>query len=248
MPKITSLVAQKNNSERINVYVDDQFFCGLSLDDAIRYDIVQGREVSDNELNNLLSASGENDLYVRALGYIVRNPRTEREIMRYLYKKDASPETATRIVNRLKTMNYLNDEAYAKMFTEQKSAKLGRGEIRNKLFNRGVNPKIIEQSIDEIEEESQEQLARRVAEKWLRNRDRSSQNLSKLYRYLGSKGFDFDLCSSTVELFKKHEPEIEKLDEYQNKYIEYRRAKEELKRRRRELKLLENEILDEGGG
>ncbi|MCL2756147.1 MAG: RecX family transcriptional regulator [Firmicutes bacterium] len=236
--KITSLEVQKSNKERLNVYVNNEFFCGISLDDVIRYNIVVGRELTDSELSNLLASTGENDLYIKALGYILRSPRTEREITQYLYKKDASPETVARVIARLRTMNYINDEAYAKMFTEQKSGKLGVGSIRNKLFSRGINKELIEQSIEEIvEEESQEELCNRVAEKYMRNKGRDAKTVQKLYRHLASKGFDYELVSSVADEYKKQqELDIDKLDRYQTKWQELRKAKEEARTRKKELK------------
>jgi len=249
--KISSLEVQKSNKERLNVYVNNEFFCGISLDDVIKYNIVVGRELTDEEMGTLLAATGENDLYIKALGYIVKSPRTEREITQYLYKKDASPETVGRVIARLKVMNYINDEAYAKMFTEQKSGKLGTGAIRNKLYTRGINKELIEQSIEDlVEEEDQEELCKRVAEKYMRNKSRDVKTTQKLYRHLASKGFDFELCQSTVDEFKKQqEMDIDKLDRYQTKWQELRKAKEEAKARKKELKSelkkLRDEILGE---
>ncbi|MCL2846937.1 MAG: RecX family transcriptional regulator [Firmicutes bacterium] len=243
MPKITALTAQKGNKDRINVFVDDEFFCGISLDSAVRFRVVADKEMTDEELSLLLAESGENELYVRALDYILKSPRTEREITRYLYRRDASPETATRIIKRLKTMNYINDEAYAKMFAEQKSGKLGISKIRTKLFGRGIDLNLIEQSLDIVEDETQEDLARRVADKFLRNRERDHITMQKLYRHLATKGFDFDLCGKIVEEFKKQDEE--KMEEYMDKWQEYRRAKDEAKQKKAELRELRRKLMED---
>ena len=245
--KITSLVAQKRK-DRLSVYVDGEFFCGISLDMAVRYGVVVGREYTEAELGVLLSESGENDLYLKALGYIVRSPRTEREITRFLLRKDAAPETVNKIIGRLKTMNYINDEAYAKLFTEQKRQKLGIGAIRNKLFTRGINSGLIEQSIDEVDGQTQEDLARRVADKYLRNKDRDFKTIQKLYRHLASKGFELDLSSQIVEEYKHEqlmakEADEERMNEYQDKWTEYRRSKAEAKAKKKELKELKRQLL-----
>ncbi|MCL2851128.1 MAG: RecX family transcriptional regulator [Firmicutes bacterium] len=237
MPRITSLEVQKTNKDRINVYVEGEFFCGISLDTAVKYSITRDKECTDEDLAKLLKASGENDLYGRAINYILRSPRTEREITQYLFRKDASPETVKRIVNRLKTSSYINDEAYAQMFAEQKSGKLGAGNIRNKLYMRGVDTELIEQALGLVEGETQEELAKKIAEKYLRSKGRDDKSMQKLYRYLGSKGFDFDLINRIIEDAKR-ESEInpEKVEEYQSKYKQFRQAKEEMKARKRELK------------
>ena len=245
MPKITSLSAQKNNKDRINVYVDDEFFCGLSLDTAVKFNVVVDKEMTEESLSLLLAESGEDDLYVRALGYIVKSPRTEREITQYLYRKDASPETAARIVEKLKTMNYINDESYARLFAEQKSGKLGIASIRNKLFSRGITSSLIEQSLEQVEEQTQEELARKVAEKYMRNREPNPKTTQKLYRHLATKGFDFDLCGQIVEEYKREAKQDEEmLEEYRDKWAEFRKAKDEAKKRKLELKQLKRELMN----
>ncbi|MCL2569747.1 MAG: RecX family transcriptional regulator [Firmicutes bacterium] len=245
MPIITKLEAQKNNKDRLSVFVDNEFFCGITLDHAIKYNIVTGKELTEAELALLLSESGENDLYLKALGYILKSPRTEREITIYLYKKDASSETVGKIIERLKTMNYINDEAYAKMFTEQKSGKLGIGAIRSKLTFRGIHMEIIDRSLDEVENQTQDELAQAVAEKYMRNKDRDPKTLQKLYRHLASKGFDFELCSRVVEEQKKDVTE-DMMNEYRDKWEELRQAKLEMKKRKKELKDLKKQILESG--
>jgi len=244
MPKITSLEPQRRK-DRLNVYVDGAFFCGVSLDTLVRFGIVVEKEYTDEELGLLLAESGENELYLKALAYIVKSPRTEHEITRFLYKKDASPETVAKINERLKTMNYINDEAYAKLFTEQKMEKLGIGSIRNKLYTRGIDAKLIEQALDQGDEpESQEELSKRVAEKYMRNRTRDPKTLQKLYRHLASRGFDFDLCARIVDELKK-ETELDEniLTEYQDKWAEYKRAKAEMRERKQQLRELKKQIL-----
>jgi len=236
MPKVTSL-KQQRTKDRLNLFIDGEFYCGINTDTAVQFDIQVGKELSDEELVRLLNISGENDLYRKALVYILKAQRTEHEITKYLYRKEASPETVARIVARLKTMDYINDEAYAKMFTEQKMEKLGEGQIRNKLYARGIAGTIIKESLESVEPEGQEQLARAVGEKYVRTRGKTPTTMQKLYRYLASKGFDLELCKQIVEELKSTgEDSNDKVEEYQNKYSELRLARQEAKVRTKELK------------
>jgi len=245
MRKVTSL-KQQRSKDRLNLYIDGEFYCGINTDTAVQFDIQVGKEFSEEELVRLLNISGENDLYRRALVYILRSQRTEHEITKYLYKKEASPETASRIVERLKTMDYINDEAYAKMFTEQKMEKLGEGQIRNKLYSRGISREIIFDSLEAVEPESQEVLARDVGEKYIRTRGNTPTTMQKLYRHLASKGFDLELCRKVVEELKTTgEDGNDRVEAYQNKYSELCRAKQEAKQRTKELKAELKKLRDE---
>ena len=233
MAIITKLVAQKKNPDRVNLYVDDEFFCGLMIDDVVKHGIVIGKEVSSEYLSDILGSSGENYMYAKTLAYILRSPRTEAEIRRYLSrKKDCSVEMTNRLIERLKTMNYINDEAYAKMFKTTKHVKISARQIKQKLRGKGVNDELIEEACADID--NQEELDNSIAEKYMRNKNFDQNNLSKLFRYLISKGFEYDVVSSIVEQYKKRiDTEAES---FYSRQDEYEKAKERLKVAREKLK------------
>ena len=234
MPKITQLATQKKNTERVSVFVDDRFFCGLSLDDVVASGLVANMEVDEEFLSNLLGRSGENDMYNKTLLYILRSPRTETEIRRYLSrKKDCSAEMINRIIERLKTANYLNDEAYAKMFAASKHAKISARMIKYKLRNKGIDGDLADSATADIDK--QDDLAKTVAEKYMRYREYDDKNLAKLFRYLVSKGFEYDVVNEIVGDFKnKREIDPAVKEEYNTYQSEYKRAKEQLSQARRE--------------
>jgi regulatory protein len=198
---ITKLAAQKKNNERIAIFVDDEFFCGLSIDDVVRNGLVAGMEVTDEFMSNLYAASVENEFYNKALVYILRSPHTEVEIRRFLIrKKKCSPQTIEKIIARLKTMNYINDQAYAKMFALSKHVRVSARAIKMKLKNKGVCDEIVSEATVDIG--NQDALAQKTAEKYMRWRESDAKNLQKLFRYLVSKGFEYDIVNEIISEYK----------------------------------------------
>ena len=202
MPVITKIETQMKDKERVNVYVDDAFFCGVGLDILIKLNLYKGRELDESQQEDLKRQSGEQDMYAKALDYTLRGLRTKREVWQYLMRKKVDKDVANRITDRLEGGGLINDKVYAETYTGQKGGKLGVGVIRNKLYRRGVSREIIEQATSEISEQEQEQVARQVAEKYMRNKDIQRENLNKLYRHLAGKGFEFDLVATIVGEWK----------------------------------------------
>ena len=143
------------------------------------------------------------DLYNRALVYIVTMPRTERQVRTFLMKRNGSRDTCEHILARLKEANLINDRSYAAQFADTKSTKLSRRAIRTKLAMRGISASLADEALANIDANSQDELARTVAAKYMRTKDTNPQTLLKLNRYLITKGFEYDTVSDIVSYYKR---------------------------------------------
>ena len=54
--RITAVTAQKHNPERVNLYIDGEFRCGLCIQTAADFGLAPGRELSPRELNDIAAA------------------------------------------------------------------------------------------------------------------------------------------------------------------------------------------------
>ena len=133
------------------------------------------------------------NLIQKAIEYVLRAPKTERQVRTWLFKKRKEGEflDVDGIINKLKELGYINDAEYAQRFAEVKQTKLGMRNIKCKLAVKGIT----REHIDTLETPDQTNLARSLAEKYMRN---DNKTLQKLYRYLLSKGFDYDTVSRVV--------------------------------------------------
>jgi regulatory protein len=149
----------------------------------------------------------ERSLYERAVEYVLSIPKTERQVRLWLARKNADPNVggngADEIIARLKECGFIDDENYAKLYVEAKRNKLGAGAIKNKLQVAGVKYDIINGAVECIGD--QRNLAAVTAEKYLRNKPHTPEIKSKLFRYLLSKGFDFEQCGEVSnECWHRH--------------------------------------------
>jgi len=183
MPAITGLQAQKRDKTRVNLYIDDEFFCGLTLDEVVRNRLAVGVDLTEAELANLSQSSDETKHFNKTLEYVLRSPKTEQQVKQYLYKKQLETQTINSIITRLKNLNYINDAEYAERYVQSKSTKYGSRVIKQKLQVKGIK-------CDQIDAGDQTELARSLAEKYMRS---GQKNKQQLYRYLLAKGFDYDI-------------------------------------------------------
>ena len=199
MRKITALEVQKKDNNRVNVYVDGEFFCGVSIDTVAKHYLRMGMELTDDQLEQVREDSGERDMFAKAIDYIMRSPRTRREMVNYLTRKGCDSELAERLVDKLVAEGFVNDGDYAKMFVDAKAKKMGKNQLRAKLTYRGVSGEDLAEALGNVDNDEQLESAREYAEKYMRGRERDLKTLQKLYRHLINKGFEFDMCSTVVE-------------------------------------------------
>ena len=200
MPIITALEVQKKNKDRVNVFVDDKFFCGLTLDAVVRDRLSVGMNIGEADLSALQNKSEETDFFTRALNYVLKSPKTEKQVRDYLYRKQCASGTIHHVIDRLKALNYINDANYAQMFTESKQTKLGVRAIKNKLYARGIASDTVNAAAIEIA--GQTELVHALAAKYMRNRDSDTKTIAKLFRFLAAKGFDYDDIQTAINLSK----------------------------------------------
>jgi len=140
----------------------------------------------------------ECEFFDKALVYVLKMQRTEREVSIFLLrKKGCAHDVAGRIIERLKGLNYLNDAEYARMYASAKREKLSVRAIKLKLRTKGIAQSIIDEL--RFEDCDQSALAKAVAAKYMRSKMPDQANLARLFRYLVAKGFEYDLVGEITK-------------------------------------------------
>lgn len=200
MPYITNISVQKNNKKRYNVFVDNQFFCAMNIETIIKNQLTSGLEIEKEELAKIVLENEKQESLFKATDYISKNLKTKKQVKDYLIKKGYSEQVAWYCVDKLKEYEYIDDKQYSKRYIESVSKKQGQRLTAYKLMMKGVKKEDIESAYLETEINSKES-AKLIAEKYLKNKEKSKENLAKTYRYLISKGFSYDEATYAISNF-----------------------------------------------
>ncbi|MEG1582218.1 MAG: RecX family transcriptional regulator [Clostridia bacterium] len=184
---ITSLTAQKNK-RRVNVFIDNRFALGLEVETVYKESIKVGMEISETELENLQRESDYASAYERAITLASKKLYAEKELLNKLIEKGYAFALSKDIVTKLKEYNFLSDDNYVEVFSRAKSLDSSRM-IEKKLYEKGVAQIVIDK-VKKENEKLDESKAKRVAEKYMKNKENTFENRQKLFRYLCGKGYD----------------------------------------------------------
>lgn len=192
MGKITDISAQKRNKNRVSVFIDGEFVCGLDAVAAVSARIKIGDEISPSELKKIVEESEKNSAFERAVGYLSIAPRAGKEIRKYLLDKGYDIDVVVATVEKLIAYRYIDDYAYAQSYIKSKSKKYGKFRIASELKQKGIDSETISELLDESGEDGIVEVARKYV------KSHKSADVQKLKRFLAGRGFSWDAISSAV--------------------------------------------------
>jgi len=198
MKTITKLVVQKNDNNRVNLYLDDKFFCGLELETAVKNSLKVGTIITEEKLTKIQQESEKHTAYNKALKLISTRYKTQREVEKYLYDKGYLAPTVYYVVSKLNEYHYIDDERYIQSYIASHKSSCGKLKLKQQLLLKGINESLIDVALNEDEFEQNSEILH-LAEKYMKNKENTKQTYIKLFKYLMNKGFEFDEVKSVLK-------------------------------------------------
>jgi regulatory protein len=217
MPTITRLEQQKHDTERVNVYLDDEFAFGINIMDAVS--LRKGQELNEAEIAELR----HKDAIVKAADNIANllsyRPQSTQEIRQKLGKKDYEDVVIEAAIERMTRMGYLDDRNFARFWIESRSRSkpLGKQALTYELRQKGIADALVRELLEELVDESD--AAYQAAEGRVRRFRGSSQRdfKQKLGAFLQRRGFRYDSVNQAltrlIEELSESEPDFFSEDE-----------------------------------
>ena len=207
MAIITKVEIQKNNKQKVNLFLDDQYYNRVYLDTCVKYGLKVGKNIDIEKLEEIIFESEINLATNMAINYAGSAIKTRKQISDFLKKKDFTEPIIKAVVGKMEEYKYIDDEQYVISYVNFYGGKYGISKLKNNLKNKGVSEKIIENYFEdnaEILSEKMEDLCTVLAIKKSKNLDmQDNKNIQKVMRFLLSRGFSFDEINHSIESIKK---------------------------------------------
>lgn len=194
MSKISEL--KMRGKTLVEVYVDGESIGKMHVDVCVASGLISGKEVSIEKLKELQASSNFTLAKEKALNYISKSMRTQKQVITNLMQKGFDIQVCYKVVDFLKGYKYLNDENYALAFVSQNQHRFGRKKLKLELLQKGVSKQDIDKAIQTSEFDFENVFL--MLHKFMKNKDKDIKNKSKAYRFLMSKGFSSDECMSVI--------------------------------------------------
>jgi regulatory protein len=211
MSKITQVEKQKKNPNRYNIFLDGKFAFGADEDTVVSLRLIEGKELSVQELEVVLFETEVGRLMERIYHLLGIRLRSEREVRDYLYrlnfqrkvkgKEELSEVVIEALIKKLYQKGLLNDKQFAKSWVESRAKSRGLGVVKGELIKKGIDRETIDDVLtEEAQQGGQESVARKLLEKKWGSWQKllPPQKKKKAYEFLLRRGFDYDLAKELV--------------------------------------------------
>lgn len=200
MRKITKIEECKRNKDRVNIFMDEEFYMSCSKYCCIKYDLKEGCLIDMDYINKVISEDNYGKGKNYALKVIERGMKSKKEINDKLKLKEYSDTDIDRIISFLSEYGYADDDMYAKYYIESYKNAKSKQFIKHSLINKGIDPDIIEKYLVDIEDETERNKVRTLAVKKLNSlKGKDKREIrKKIGDMLIRRGYEYNLIKEVI--------------------------------------------------
>ncbi|MCD7856119.1 MAG: RecX family transcriptional regulator [Clostridiales bacterium] len=202
---ITDIQKQKHKEGRYSVFIDGEFAFGIDGVDLLWYKLETGKVVSPELLNEITVTNAYIKAKNSALKFLGYRMRSRKEIEDRLKRDEFSPSIIEKTLSFLEEYGYIDDEAFAKAYIEEKKKLNGYGIVRLKseLYKKGIDRSIIDSLTDLMTEGEEELIEKALYKKLKGEKITDRKQRQKLLGYLLRKGFGYEPSLSVIEKYEE---------------------------------------------
>jgi regulatory protein len=196
--QITALKIQNRNKERVNLYLDNNYAFPVTV--AVALTLKKGQYLTDKEIEQLKSQDAQDKAYQHAIRYLGFRARSRQELEQYLAEKGYSTQVTAATIQRLLDQNYLDDEAFARWWLENRERFRPRSQraLRYELRQKGIANEVIETVLTDLDEEELAWAA--VSPKLAQWQNFEAEKLKqKIFSFLSRRGFTYEVAHQIFE-------------------------------------------------
>ena len=158
--------------------------------------------LSEEKIKELKEQSDYLGAKKRALWYLERASRTEKELYDKLITAKFSKKASARVIARFKELGLIDDGQYAKRYAEQCIDKnISKREIYARLLKKGIKKELISLTLEETECDELSQIKTLIEKKYARilSDKEDKRAVQKVYSALARKGFSFGAIKDALK-------------------------------------------------
>ena len=193
---------EKKKNGVYQVFFDNDYNVDINEELILKYQLPFKKEITEVELEKILSENEKYIAYELSLKYISTKLRTKKEIEIYLQKKNISDIKIKEVIELLEKNKALDDNIYANAYINDKIllSNDGPNKIVKDLKELGINEELVKKSIERFDIELQkEKIDKIISKEIIRNKNKSNRALKeKIIQKIYMLGYDKQLIIENI--------------------------------------------------
>ena len=200
MSIITQIKPQKNQ-KRVNIYLDEEFAFGLDLETFMKSGLKVNKELTEKEIKEIVKKAEFQNVYDKILKFGSLRPRSKNEYKLWLKKHKVHISLYEELFDRLKRLDFLNDEKFAIWWVEQRQSFRPKSKriLNQELRIKGISKEVVDEVLKEAEID-EKNIAKKLIEKkkykWEKLDEFTARR--KMSDYLAGKGFNWNVIKEVL--------------------------------------------------
>ena len=202
--RLTALTGGKDM--RVLIMVDDDAFAELRVDQVANLDLHTGMDLDVGLLERIKEREASDKAFLYCVRILARRMYSAGELRDKMKKRDHPPQAIQMAIEDLTLKNYLNDEAYGRAVIRRINnyKPAGRPLLKQKLYRKKLDPKLIDQLLDESEAtrdivaEARAFASKRLAQTGMQ-RCEPQKRKQRIWSQLARRGFNYDVISEALK-------------------------------------------------
>ena len=198
MKKITAIQVQRNNPNRVSVYLDGEFAFGLARIVAAWLQV--GQMLDEGKIAELQAEDSRERAMQQALLFLSYRARSENEIRKNLSKHEIPDAVIEETIERLRREGFADDKKFASAWVENRSTfrPRGRRALALELRQKGIDDYTIESALEGIDDEALAYEAGQKKARKLKVQD-WTEFRKKMSEFLARRGFSYSVIAPIVK-------------------------------------------------
>lgn len=193
----------KKEGQHYLIYLSDEETLALKESVFVRHNLYNGKDLDEEDVAAIAFDSARQEGIDLALKKLT-NRKTEQEIRELLIDAKLSEQVIDEVVAYLSEYGFLDDEAYALLFSRDKRNINGYGPVKitYALRRKGIDDEYIARALEEYTSDSEKELIQSIVEKKYLRGDELNKSWEKIVRFLLSRGFHYDAVKDVLSQWK----------------------------------------------
>lgn len=183
---------------RYRIYVDGQFAFVIYKGELRRFQIEEGKEISEELYHSIKNEILPKRAKLRSMKLLQSKDYTRKQLEDKLRQGEYPQECIDETIRYVESYGYIDDRKYARNYIEYHIQDRSRRRIETDLMAKGIAKDVIRDVFDGLAGEGVEQDENRMVSLLLKKKNYSAESATdterqKLYGYLYRKGFSPDV-------------------------------------------------------